>query len=80
VINQLHQEEGFPVAALCQFLGVARSTYYYQAEAADDTLLRAAVATIVTEFPTYGSRRITAQLRRLPYNLVVNRKRVQRIL
>lgn len=80
MIGQLHQEEGYPLAALCRLLGVSRSTYYYQARVVDDGALRAAIETIATEFPTYGSRRITAQLRRLPYGVVVNRKRVQRLL
>ncbi|MFL7894001.1 MAG: IS3 family transposase [Anaerolineales bacterium] len=32
------------------------------------------------QFPTYGSRRVTNQLRRSRYRFTVNRKRVRRIL
>jgi hypothetical protein len=32
------------------------------------------------KFPTYGSRRLAAQIRRDPYKLIVNRKRVQWIM
>ncbi len=39
-----------------------------------------AIITIAQQHPTYGSRRIAAQLRRKPYCLTVNRKRVQRIM
>lgn len=39
-----------------------------------------AIEAIAAEFPTYGSRRIAAQLHRAPYGLRVNRKRVQRIM
>lgn len=80
MVAVLHQREGYPVAALCRLLDLSRSTYYYQASEADDSSLRGAMETIAAEFPTYGSRRITAQLRRAPYHLVVNRKRVQRLM
>jgi transposase InsO family protein len=39
-----------------------------------------AVQAVAAEFPTYGSRRIAAQLRRAPYALKVNRKHVQRLM
>ena len=80
MVAVLHQQEHYPVAALCKLFGLSRSTYYYQASEADDSSLRAAMETIAAEFPTYGSRRITAQLRRAPYHLVANRKRVQRLM
>jgi putative transposase len=35
---------------------------------------------IAGQFPTYGKRRMTHQLRRPPYQLVVNHKRVQRLM
>ena len=80
MVAVLYQQEYYPVAALCELLGLSRSTYYYQTREADDSSLRAAMETIAAEFPTYGSRRITAQLRRAPYRLEANRKRVQRLM
>ena len=61
-------------------VGPPRSSFYYQGQAADDEALRTAIEAIGGEFSTYGSRRVTAQLRRPPYEMVVNRKRVQRVM
>lgn len=51
---------------LCQTLGVARSSYAYpsQRDASADLALRDAIEQIAVEFPRYGYRRITAELRR----------------
>lgn len=76
----LHQQGHYPVEALCQLLAVPRSSYYYQAVAVDEQALQAALEQVASEFPTYGSRRLTQQLRRPPHELVVNRKRVQRLM
>ena len=64
----------------CQLLGLNRSTLYYQSKAIDATeleLLRR-LDELYLEMPVYGSRRMTAQLRREGY--AVNRKRVQRLM
>jgi transposase InsO family protein len=76
VIEMLSQN--YPVALVCEVLGCARSTYYYQAEPPDDAELKAAIEAVAAEWPTYGYRRITAQLRRQQW--VVNRKRVRRLM
>ena len=59
---------------------LAHSSYYYEAQQKDEVSVVQAIEEIARKFPTYGSRRIAAQLRRAPYNLKVNRKRVQRIM
>ena len=76
----LSQEERYPVTTVCDLLGLPRSTYYHGPEERDERELRVAIEAIVSEFPTYGSRRVAAQLRRAPYEMVVNRKRVQRVM
>lgn len=76
----LSQQEGYPVAVVCQVLGLSRSTYYYPAQEPDDEGLRLAIEDVVREFPKYGSRRVTAQLRRPPHEMTVNRKPVQRLM
>ena len=68
-----HQHE-FGRQLLCDILGLARSTFYYQAQPADDSALREAMEEIALEFPRYGYRRITAELRRRGW--VANHKRV----
>jgi putative transposase len=65
-------------------MGLARSSYYYQSEApAEDDLaaqvdLRDRIEAICAEFPRYGYRRVTTQLKCEGW--VVNHKRVARIM
>lgn len=70
----------YPIDLLCSLLGVARSSFYYQPVEADEGELREAMNQLAAQFPTYGSRRLAAQMRRPPYKLTVNRKRVQRVM
>ena len=58
----------------------SRSGYYYKSKAIKDKdkPLLDKIRTIATEFPCYGYRRITAELRRK--GITVNRKRVHRIM
>lgn len=70
----------YPISMLCDLLTVSRSSFYYQSAEADESELREAVNQLAAQFPTYGSRRLAAQLRRAPYKLTVNRKRVQRVM
>ena len=72
---------GLSLAAMCRVLEVSRAAYYRarQPPAGDnETALRDAVQRIAVEMPAYGSRRITAELRRQGW--VINRKRVQRMM
>ena len=59
---------------------VARSSFYDRAtpDQSDDTALVARMQAIQDEFPNYGYRRITAQLR--AEGELVNRKRVARLM
>jgi transposase InsO family protein len=68
VITQLVQE-GFPVAVVCQALGISRAGYYAQAQggtgprAQEDARLRPLVRQIFWEHKRrYGARRIAAEL------------------
>lgn len=70
----------YPISLLCDLLTVSRSSFYYRSAQADESELREAVNQLAAQFPTYGSRRLAAQLRRAPYELTVNRKRVQRVM
>jgi len=76
----LSQREGYPVAAACELLELPRSSHYYQPVEIDENELEEKIEEIAEQFPTYGTRRITHQLRRPPYGLRVNRKRVRRIM
>jgi putative transposase len=65
---------------MCALTGVSRASFYRAAPAprGEEVKLRDQVQRIALEWPTYGSRRITAQLRRSGWG--VNRKRVQRLM
>jgi putative transposase len=76
----LNQEESYPVGVVCELLGLPRSTLYYQPIMANEDGLEAAIDEIARQFPTYGTRRVAHQLRRVPYEIQVNRKRVHRIM
>ncbi len=69
----------YSVTMVCEVLGVTRSSYYYQpVESPDEVKLRGAIKKASAEWPTYGYRRITEQLRRGEW--VVNHKRVRRLM
>ncbi len=77
MINQLVQQ-GYAVIVVCDVLAYPRSTYYHTAQPAADEAVQIAIRDIVGEWPRYGYRRVTAELRRR--GLPVNRKRVQRLM
>ncbi len=61
-------------------MGIARSTYYYKPKdkKLPDMALAEAIEQIALDFPSYGYRRITAELHR--QRLKVNHKRVLRLM
>lgn len=69
----------YSVQRMCDILDLPRSSYYYAARARADAELCAQIRTVTGQFPTYGIRRVTAQLRR-DYQVPVNRKRVARLM
>jgi len=68
----------YSVNLLCNLLGCSRSSYYYQPKQRDETEDRTAIESVAAEWPTYGYRRVTKQLRRQEW--VINKKRVQRLM
>ncbi len=73
-------DQGYPVNVACRAVGLPRSSFYYRSQAKDDKELKGMIQEIAAKHPTYGSRRIAAQLCREPYCLPVNRKRVRRLM
>ena len=60
-------------------MGIARSTYYYKPKKKPPDMERAEkIEDIALEYPYYGYRRITAELKR--QKLKVNHKRVLRLM
>ena len=70
--------EHYSKAVVCRVLGIARSSYYHQPQLITDEELRTAIGEICEQFPRYGYRRVSAELRRRKW--VVNRKRVARLM
>ena len=71
--------QDYPITVVCDVLGCARNSYYHQAiERPDEAELKAAIKVVAAEWPTYGYRRVTEQLKRQGWT--VNRKRVRRLM
>ena len=70
----------YPVAVVWAVLDLPRSTFYYHPAppTSDETPLRSALLRLAAEWPTYGYRRLTAQLRR--EGRTANSKRVRRLM
>jgi transposase InsO family protein len=68
----------YPVRLLCRVLNVAPSSYYYVSQGRDDLDVLSLIEDVLLRFPTYGYRRVTAQLRR--EGQWFNRKRVRRVM
>jgi len=70
--------EKYPVQVICRVLGYARSSYYYRGQPRTEPELEEALVQVATRWPTYGYRRLTAQLHRQGWG--VNSKRVRRLM
>jgi transposase InsO family protein len=70
----------YPISMVCHLVDLPRSPHYYRPVVADEGAIRQALETVAQEFPTYGSRRLTAQVRRAPHRVVIGRRRVPRLM
>jgi transposase InsO family protein len=80
IVSRLVGSRACSLRAACEAAGLAPSSYYYRSRPRQKTPLLAALQQEAGEHPTYGSRRLTHQLRRWPHRYRVNRKRVQRLM
>ena len=64
----------------CALLGISRGSYYYQPqlESAENLVVMRRLDQLHLQHPIYGSRRLTAQLRRQGWR--ISRKRVRRLM
>ena len=70
---------GYPVGVVCDMLNLARSSYYHApAPVPDEGASKATLEQVAGEWPTYGYRRLTAQLARTGHP--INSKRVRRLM
>ena len=88
ICDRYRADSSLPLSRLCSALGVSRSGYYDwlhrrnaspSADAlAEEKEVKGQIHKIVLEFPGYGYRRVTKELRRRDY--LVNHKRVLRLM
>lgn len=80
IARQLTQAPGCSVRSACEVLSLSSSSYYYRASRQSRRQLATDLVQEAGQHPTYGSRRLTHQLRRAPYSYQVNRKHIQRLM
>ena len=80
IVQGLVEWHKYPVELACQLVDLPRSSFYYKSRKADESCLEGDLKAVAGQFPTYGTRRITHQLRRSPYWYHFNRKRIQRLM
>lgn len=76
----LVQEQSAHSGMVCRVLGLPRSSYYYHPQPKEENNLKEVIRHVAGQYPRYGTRRITQQLRRAPYRYRVGRKRIQRLM
>jgi putative transposase len=76
----LVKQHRLPLKLALNLLELPRSTYYYRSQKRDESQLEADLGKVAGQYPTYGTRRMTYQLRRAPYHYPVGRKRIRRLM
>jgi transposase InsO family protein len=70
--------EEYPVNLVCKVLELPRSSYYYTGIEKRETEIKKDIKKVAEEWPAYGYRRITEQLKREGH--LINSKRVRRLM
>ena len=65
-------------ATVCRALGTSRSSQYYAPKTVDESELEIGINEVCTQFPRYGYRRVTAELKQRGWH--VNRKHIARLM
>lgn len=76
----LLQEQSARPGIVCRVLELPRSSYYYRTQPKEENTLKDAIQAVAGQYPKYGTRRITQELRRAPHQYQVGRKRIQRLM
>ena len=80
MVKAMKETRNCPVELGCDLIGISRSTFYYKSKQKVETQLENDLRLVCGQHPTYGTRRITHQLRRSPFWYLINRKHTQRIM
>jgi hypothetical protein len=65
--------ETYPVQVACQLLDCARSRYYHQAQARDESQLKEKVLQLAGQRPIYGYRRLRKSLNRTRHRWLITK-------
>jgi len=76
VVKQMRPH--YPLKLLCETLECNRSTFFYEPKSKDDAALKEAITGVIEHWPTYGYRRVSAELGREGHQ--ANHKRVLRLM
>ena len=68
----------FSLPLLCDVIGLARSSFYYKSQRADDSELRSDIEDVCLRYTRYGYRRVSGRLQRKGYR--VGHNRVNRLM
>jgi len=80
IVQKLVQQEGYSVSQACELLDLSHSSYYYASHLHQADQIEMALKVEAGKHPTYGTRRLTHQLRRWhPMNTWSTAKRIQRL-
>lgn len=70
--------QAYPTLTVCAVLDFPRSNFYRRPQPPDEAELQTTIREVAGQFPTYGYRRVTAELRRR--GVTANRKHVARLM
>jgi transposase InsO family protein len=70
--------QAYPIKTVCTVLDFPRSSFYRRPQPPDEAELKTAIRDVAGQFPTYGYRRVTAEVGRR--GVTANRKRVARLM
>jgi putative transposase len=80
MVKVLVEQQKLPLKLALNLLDLPKSTYYYQSQRTDESQLETDLNEVAGQYPIYGTRRITQQLRRGPYRYTIGRKRIRRLM
>ena len=80
MVEGMQGRYGYPIQAGCRLVDLPRSSYYYRSHPPEESQLEEDLKTVAGQFPRYGSRRLSHQLRRAPYQYGVGRYHIRRLM
>jgi putative transposase len=80
MVKALKERHGYSIEAGCQMMDLPRSSWYYISHKPEESQLEQDLKKVAGQFPRYGSRRLSQQLRRAPYGYSIGRYHIRRLM